>query len=168
MRIIFFITILFGLTISTLSCQTQTTTSFKANKEIPKDWQKIETDYFSFSIPPTMKRNDLRGTDSQMMGFENDEISLELDYGMYSTKIESLRFNQKKEPIIINGEETTLISFDENKTISLTNEIINKDASGRFGKVDKHYIIGVNFPRESEVIAPGFSLLLLLLQVAKL
>ena len=156
MRTIFFITIIFALTIPTLSCQSQTTKSLKADKEIPEDWQKIETEYFSFSIPPTMKRTDLHGTDSQMMGFEDDEITLELDYGMYSTNIESLRFNQQKEPIIIDGEETTLISFDENKTISLTNEIINKDASERFGKVDKHYIIGVNFPRESEVITPGF------------
>jgi len=145
---------LIGFVILSLSCQKKTATSFEtppnieSMKEIPKDWQEIETNYFSFSIPPMMKRTYLRGTDSQMMGFENDEIYLELDYGIYSTKIESSRFEQKKEQILIDGKKTTLISFDENK--------LDKDISKRFGTKEKHFIAGVNFPHDSEMIAKGF------------
>ena len=103
-----------------------------------------------------MKQTDLRGTDSQMMGFENDEIYLELDYGWYSTLIEKSTFEQKKESIIIDGEKTTLISFDENNLVYLTNEAINETNSRNYGTVEKHYIIGINFPHKSGVIAPDF------------
>ncbi len=74
--------ILLIFTLFSLSCLKQSATSFETIKkdssitEIPKDWQKIETDYFSFSIPRTMKNKNVKGIDSFVMQFENDEIKL--------------------------------------------------------------------------------------------
>lgn len=135
-----------------LSCQKQTAAPLAAVADVPKEWQKIETDYFSFSIPPTMKKNDVRGIDSQVMQFENDEITLDLDYGMYSTSAEfSLKyFEGEKKAIVIDGIKTELVTYDANKPLSSPKGAVNADGSTKFEKVAKNYVIGINFPYKSE------------------
>jgi hypothetical protein len=146
--------ILLVFTLFSLSCFKQSATSFEKVKkdspitEIPRDWQKIETDYFSFSIPPTMKNNNVKGFDSVVMQFENDEIKLDIEYGDYSADVISqLRdYEGQKESIIIDGEKTELVTYDQNKPIYSSNKTINAARSPSFEKVKNNYVIGVNFP----------------------
>jgi hypothetical protein len=146
--------ILLVFTVFSLSCFKQAATSFKTVKkdspitEIPKDWQKIETDDFSFSIPPTMKNNNVQGFDSFAMQFENAEIKLDIEYGDYFADIISqLRdYEGQKELITIDGEKTELITYDQNKPIYSTNKTVNAARSPKSEKVEKNYVIGVNFP----------------------
>ena len=141
-----------------LSCQNQVVVSNKTQKEVhrevPRDWQRIETEFFSFSIPANMKNNDVRGIDSYVMQFENDEIILDLDYGMHSTTMEysASSFESKKDSIIIDGTETLLISYDANKPVLASKAAVNADGSTKFEKVEKNYVIGISFPYESRVI----------------
>ncbi|MGI8885246.1 MAG: hypothetical protein ACR2IA_13505 [Pyrinomonadaceae bacterium] len=145
-----------ALTILSLSCQKQTATSFEnikevtQTKEIPNDWQKIETDDFSFSIPPTMKKNDVRGTDSPVIEFENDEITVHIENGDAAADLISrlTDFEGQKEQAVIDGEETEIVSYDKNKPIYLSNKIPDKDESVKVGKAEKNYVIGVNFPQK--------------------
>jgi hypothetical protein len=152
------------LVIFSLSCQKQTATSFETVsetskiKEIPKDWQKIDTDFFSFSIPPTIKENDVEGIDSQVMQFENAEITLDLDFGMYSTDVEfSTRYFESEKTLVTIDERTTaLVKYDANKPLSSPTGAVNADGSTKFGKVEKNFVIGVNFQRERGLTSPDF------------
>ncbi|HQU86855.1 MAG TPA: hypothetical protein PKY59_27220 [Pyrinomonadaceae bacterium] len=151
-----------------VSCQKQTATSFvtpvntESIKEIPKDWRKIETDYFSFSIPPTMKNQNVRGIDSEVMSFENEEMTLDIEYGDFSADVVShlLDYEGKKQSIIIDGKKTEIVSYDINKPIyspnkatNAANKASNGDDSFRLKKVEKNYVFGINFPLKDEPIS---------------
>ncbi len=156
------LSIILVCTIFSSSCQKQTATSFETLnedsqiKEIPKDWQKIETDEFSFSIPRTMKKNDVHGIDSFVMQFENDEITLDIEYGDYSADLIPLLrdYEGQKEQTIIDGEKTDIVGYDRNKPLNLSNRMVNSDSSTNFIEPNKNYIFGVNFPHKNEIIAP--------------
>ena len=150
------------LMIFSLSCQQQTATSFETVsetskiKEIPKDWQKIETNEFSFSILPTMKKNDVQGIDSFVMQFENNEITLDIEYGDYSADLipHLQEYEGRKETTIIDGEQTEIVSYNRNKSINLSNRPVNSDGSTNFIEPEKNYIVGANFPHKYEIISP--------------
>lgn len=149
------IPMLFIFTSLFLSCQKQTATSFEtANdnsqiKEIPKDWQKIETEDFSFSIPPTMKDKNVEGIDSFVMEFENDEITLGIEYGDYSQDVVSQlkNYEGQKKATKIDGKEIEVVNYDYDKPIpSNTKMTSNSAESEKTDKNEKNFVIGVNFP----------------------
>lgn len=137
-----------------VSCQKQVATSFETSaniqliKEIPKDWQKIETDYFSFLIPPTMKNKNVRGIDSFVMKFENDEMTLLVESGDYTADIKAQLSNYEgqKESIIVDGKNIELISYDLNKSINLSNRTVNAARSSELEKAEKNYVFGIYVP----------------------
>jgi hypothetical protein len=56
MRFIISISLILFFLLTFSSCEK---TQINAQKETPKDWKKIENEVFSFSIPPTMKKNEV-------------------------------------------------------------------------------------------------------------
>ncbi len=150
------------LTILSLACQKQNATTFENAKEfsqtkkIPKDWQKIETEDFSFSMPPTMKKNDVQGIDSFMIQFENDEITLNIEYGDYSADVASQlqSYEGQKEQTIIDGENVVIVNYDISKPILSKDRVITKDrmvnaaTPEKLEKTKKKYFVGVNFPNK--------------------
>ncbi|MBS1797810.1 MAG: hypothetical protein JSS81_28570 [Acidobacteria bacterium] len=125
--------------------------------EVPQDWKTIETDFFSVAVPPTMKKLDLRGIDSQVMGFENDEIRFVIEYGAYSTDVGfSLKYYEgESEPVVIDGKTVELISYNANKPLENPKGAVNADGRNASGPVEKPYVTGVQFPRDGLVFAPN-------------
>lgn len=177
MRKISFSFLLFGISILNFSCQKQVaqnvnlqneiqnTQTTKTPNEIPKDWKRVETDSFSFSIPQTLKKNNVRGIDSNVLQFENEELILDIEWGDYSEDVgfNSSEYENKKEEIDIDGEKTVIVSWDLSKptssqmsnAMSMTNGTMRGDKSSKPKKIEKIYNIGVNFPHKNEVISPG-------------
>ncbi len=75
-------------------------------------------------------------------------MTLDIEYGDYSADIISqLRdYEGKREQIIIDGKKNELVTYDQNKPIYSSNKAVNADGSSRFEKVEKNYVIGINFP----------------------
>lgn len=177
MRKISFVFLLFGVSILISSCQKQVaqnanpqkeiqnTQTTKTPNEIPKDWKRVETDAFSFSIPQTLKKNNVRGIDSNVLQFENDEMILDIEWGDYSEDVgfNSNEYENKKEEVNIDEEKTVIVSWDLSKptssqmsnAMSMTNGTMSGDQPSKPKKIDKIYNIGVNFLHKSEVISPG-------------
>ena len=95
------------------------------------------------------------------MQFENDEITLNVEYGDYTADI-NFHFQDyegQKEQVIIDGEKTDIVSYDINKPINSSKKAANKDgnvdSSTKFEESEKNYIVGVNFPYKNKVILPG-------------
>jgi len=155
MRKTLFILLFLAVVFLVSSCQRKAIQTANAQKEIPKDWQKIETDYFSFSIPQTMKKNDVQGIDSFVMQFESNEITLDIEYGMYSTDLSygSQHYESQKEVIEIDGEKTVIVSLDYNKPILSSSGVVNAARPTKVEKVEKNHVVGINLPHKNEVIS---------------
>ena len=144
-------------TILLLSCSFQNTSTFKVKEDIsnvevkkenPKDWRKIEEEFFSFSIPSTMKKNDVRGIDSIVLEFENDEINLGIEYGDYSGDLNFIRQNYENqiEQAKIDGENVVIVSCDLSKP-NVSGVMMTKNAQTESViKAEKNYFVGVSFP----------------------
>jgi len=55
----------------------------QSKTEIPKDWKKFSNDSFSFYAPVTLKKQDVRGIDSFVEEYKNEDFTVEFDYGWY-------------------------------------------------------------------------------------
>ncbi len=70
------IAVAFGLFLSiNILAQTKTT--------IPKDWEKFSNQIFSFHAPKTLRKLNVRGRDSFVEEYKNEEITVKFDYGLY-------------------------------------------------------------------------------------
>ncbi len=168
-----------ALSILVFSCQKQIAQNANSQKEIPniqtvntqenipKDWKKIETDSFFFSIPQTLKKKNVHGIDSQVLQFENDEMTLHIEWGDYVKEFDyyAQHFENKREQSDIDGEKTVIISWDVTKPISsqmsnemsMTNGIMSGDKRSKPKKIEKIYAIGVNFPHKDDTVLPSIS-----------
>lgn len=179
MRKISFIFLLFGISILNFSCQKQVaqnvspqreiqnTQTTKTPNEIPKDWKRIETDSFSFSIPQTLKKKNVHGIDSQVLQFENDEMQLDIEWGDYVEEFDyyAQQFENEREQVEIDGVKTEIINWDVTKPSSsqmsngmnMTNGTMTGEKPLKPKKIEKLYAIGVNFPRKEETHLPSIS-----------
>lgn len=67
-------------------------------------WQKIENDYFSFSLPPAFKKTEARGKDSFVEEYVAEGILVRFDYGKYSNRFGGWPPDTKFEALNINGK----------------------------------------------------------------
>ncbi len=148
------LSIIFVFVLLSLSCQKQTATSFEIVeetsqiREIPKDWQKIETDYFSFSIPLDMKNKNVRGIDSFVMQFEDKDITLEIEYGDYSADLDFIKQNYQSqtEQTEIDGEIVEIVSCDLDRNNPSSRMMTKNTKTEAIKKTEKNNYSGVSFP----------------------
>jgi len=83
------------------------------DSEVPKGWKRVKSCTFSFILPRTARELKTRPIDSCVARFEYEDLSLSLDYGLYSSPLSQMDWMTKyrKEPITINGLEGNLISY---------------------------------------------------------
>jgi hypothetical protein len=108
-----------------------------------------------------MKKKDVQGIDSVVLTYEDNEITLDIEYGDYSADVVShlQNYEGKKIQTTISGENVEIVSYDRNKPMSSplhmdTREDKDLDDSILLYDKEKHYVIGVNFPHKNEVISP--------------
>jgi hypothetical protein len=104
--------------------------------DIPKDWVKIDLDRFSFYAPPDMRNQNLRGIDSAVWQFRNRNMTLNLDYGMYSDDLEpyggETESERHAEWVRIDGKSAKIVTLRKNSAIP--------------GDEDRKYSAAVYFP----------------------
>lgn len=105
-------------------------------QDIPKGWVKIDLASFSFYAPPDIRNQKVRGIDSAVWQFRNRNMTLNLDYGMYSDNLESYKDESEyhAEWVRIDGKSA--------KVVTLRN---STDASNK----NRKYAAGVYFPEVS-------------------
>lgn len=171
--VVFFIT---AISIFIFSCQKQVAQNINSSNEnlkvqsvyiqseTPKDWKRIETNSFSFSIPQSLKKNNVTGIDSFVLQFKNNEMTLDIEWGDYSQDVgfHSKDYENKEEQTEIDGERTAIVSWDVTKPtssqmsngMSMINGTMSGEKAAEPQKIEKNYHIGVNFPHKNEVISP--------------
>ena len=115
--------------------------------QIPKGWKLFDLDRFSFLLPESMEDKKARGIDSAVWHFEDKEMEIYIDSGMYTNDFQDLResYEVKEEKVKIDGKNVKFFIWDENKNISETYEV-NKDGSIKPHEVfEKRFSIGVYF-----------------------
>ncbi len=84
--------------------------------QIPRDWKLIDLDSFSFLLPESMEDKKARGTDSQVWHFEDSEMELYIDSGMYTNDFQDLKesYEVQKEKVNIGGKNVKIFMWDKN------------------------------------------------------
>ncbi|MBA2737691.1 MAG: hypothetical protein H0U50_13005 [Pyrinomonadaceae bacterium] len=140
---------IFGQKQSSGNSKNKTGTKQKTQSQIPKGWKLIDLDSFSFLLPESMKDKKARGIDSAVWWFEDAEMELHIDSGMYTNDFQNLKESYKveEEQARIDGKNVKFFTWDENKDISDV-YAVNKDGSIKPHDVfEKHFAIGVYFQR---------------------
>jgi hypothetical protein len=121
----------------------------RAYAEVPPGWKKVELSDFSFSMPPDMRDNEVKGIDSAVWQYRNGGMILTADYGMYSNSLESY----KGQPGY--GEEWFLIGGKRAKvcTFQLDESFMNTTEDREFSFISAAY-----FPEVSEGAATKLSI----------
>ncbi len=94
------------------------TQSKSAQTQIPKGWKSVDLGYFSFILPESMEDKKARGIDSQVWRFEDDEIKLQIDRGMYEVDFAYGGAGFKKETkwIELDGVKGKFFTIDYTKS----------------------------------------------------
>ncbi len=117
--------------------------------QVPKGWKLVDLDNFSFLLPESMEDKKARGFDSAVWRFEDTEMELHIDSGIYTNDFQDLKesYKVKEERTIIDGKNVKFFTWVINKNISNV-YAVNKDGSIKPRDVFKnHFAIGVYFQR---------------------
>lgn len=101
------------------SCQTiflfmfLVNTSFPQRLEVPKNWKRYDLELFSFSAPSDLISEPFEGKDSSVWKYNNKNLKLIIDLGLYSAKPEEDKFekNYREESIKIGKKKATIVFF---------------------------------------------------------
>lgn len=94
-----------------------------------KAWEHFDLTKFSFSSPYKLNKQDIHGIDSYVGKYDNDEMTVTFDYGIYSN---NLSFCQNSKWVLINYRPAKICSYKEDES---DNE-----------RGDKEFITAVYFP----------------------
>jgi hypothetical protein len=88
--------------------------------QIPEGWKLVDLDNFSFILPESMEDKKARGIDSQVWRFENSEMELTIDSGMYKVDFDydAGRFQTEKKWIELDKIKGQFFSIDFTKPTS--------------------------------------------------
>ena len=80
---------------------------------VPDGWTKISVCHLSFFAPPDMKDLDMRGADSCVAQYANNDIALYLDYGRYGSPPQRINsyLEFKEQSVVIDGKNAQLATF---------------------------------------------------------
>lgn len=78
--------------------------TFQSSAQTNESWKEIENNAFSFSIPKSFKKTDVRGRDSFVEVYVAEDIELSFDYGMYSNYFGDWPKDTKFETVTIDGK----------------------------------------------------------------
>ena len=155
MKRFLFVLLVFLLLVSNTFSQKQSSKNPKSKNrikltkqlQIPKGWKLVDLDNFSFLLPESMEDKKARGIDSAVWWFEDTEMELHIDSGMYTNDFQDLKnsYRVKEEQTVIDGKNVKFFIWDKNKNISDV-YAVNKDGSIKPHEIfEKHFSIGVYF-----------------------
>ncbi len=81
----------FGQKQSSRNSKNKNRTKPKTRSQITKGWKLIDLDSFSFLLPESMEDKKARGIDSAVWRFEDTEMELHIDSGMYTNDFQDLK-----------------------------------------------------------------------------
>lgn len=95
--------------------------------KVPADWRNVQVEDFSFSIPPDLKAEDVRGIDSTVYAYVSDHMRIVIDLGRYSNNLQLYREQPgyREEWFIIHGRKAKVSTF------YLSDEFANPGDEGR-------------------------------------
>lgn len=147
MRKVTTVFLLVAFSILVFSCQKQAAQNANQQNDIPKDWKLVDLNGFSFLLPKSMEDKKAQGIDSAVWHFEDNNMKLHIDSGMYTNDFHDLKdsYEVKEEKVKIDSKNVKFFIWDDNKNNSTTFEV-NKDGSIKpHDTYDKHFSIGVYF-----------------------
>ena len=110
--------------------------------QIPKDWKLVNLGGISFILPKSMEDKKAQGIDSAVWRFENDEIMLNIDSGMYSVIFDTMGFESNNKQVEINGVKGQFFTIDYTKPKSkMANDELSED------ELQKPFLNAVVFTR---------------------
>jgi hypothetical protein len=91
---------------------------------VPRNWKTVELSDFSFSLPPDMRDEEVKGIDSAVWQYRNDGMILTIDYGMYSNSLESYKSQpgHHEEWFLIGGKRAKICTFQLDESFMNTAE----------------------------------------------
>lgn len=79
------------------------------------DWKRFKICGFTFYTPKTLKNLNSKGIDSCVGGFEDTNLSIEIDYGWYSSRYKKYTYDSKlefrEETIEIDNKSAQLVTY---------------------------------------------------------
>jgi hypothetical protein len=82
------LTVVIGLYgMSTMRDKTTRSITTETEYSIPSNWHFVDAGSFTVSLPPNWKLNKLQGIDSYVAEFTGDGVTLNFDYGWYSSPL---------------------------------------------------------------------------------
>jgi len=81
--------------------------------DVPDGWTEINICRISFFAPPDLKNQDLKGIDSCVAQFANNDIALYMDYGLYGgpATARGSELEWKQETLSVGGKDAQLTTF---------------------------------------------------------
>jgi hypothetical protein len=81
--------------------------------DVPDGWIRINICRISFFAPPDLKNKDMKGADSCVAQFANNDIALYIDYGLYGgpATVRGGELEWKQETLSIGGKDAQLTTF---------------------------------------------------------
>lgn len=115
--------------------------------ETPVDWKTIETEFFTFALPPDFTQQQVQGIDTQVWHYVGDNMSFSIEVGMYASDFtfERDRYESIVDEVQVNGISAHRIVLDLNKPI-LNNWAVNADGSTKIEPVVQNLVLGLYFP----------------------
>ena len=98
----------------------QKATNAEASK-LRQGWDRINAnDKFIFYLPPNMPKQDTHGIDSYVEEYQNKNMSISFDYGIYSDPLDGYSMEPEYKEIkeVISGREVKIVLFKATNFVS--------------------------------------------------
>ena len=81
--------------------------------DVPEGWTKINICHITLDAPPDLKNTGVKGIDSCVAQFANNDITLYLDYGIYGglATARGSELEWKQETLTVGGKDAQLTTF---------------------------------------------------------
>jgi len=81
--------------------------------DVPDGWTRINICHISFYAPPDIRNKGIKGVDSCVAQFANNDITLYLDYGLYGGRASARdsELEWKQESLLVGGKDAQLTTF---------------------------------------------------------
>ena len=125
-----------------------------AEISVPSDWKQLEIGPIIAYVPADFENKNVRGIDSEVYEFSNEELSFGLEVGPYSEVAETCKFQCEISAVVVDGKTRNLVKSDLNKPA--TNSATNSDGS-KSTPFQKYLLVQVSVPEESALLSVKYT-----------
>lgn len=134
--------------------------AFSQNAPAPKGWKRVTSCEFSFLLPATTREETTHPVDSCLANFQYKDLSISLDYGLYSSPLSEQDWmrNYQTTSITINGRKASLITYEDAmnpksiQNITKVHVITSKATPPFLGNVSLLMVISTKSSKDHEII----------------